>query len=286
MSCYVPASPFDYLPEMYNIAQSTAHDTVTPTVLAASFASLSLQVGSGKLMNDARIHYSEALNRTNAALASSDTATLDSSLISVLLLGLFETIAFSGRQSPASWTAHTLGAVQLIRMRGTKQLRTSLDKRLFLQTCNNIRSSCIQRAVPVPDEFLQIYEQAKPFLEPSTPNVRLGPLLDKIASLKARIRQVLPVQMMSEIIGEALQLDEQARRLEDMLPDDWRYQVMPPHMTPTCAYQGVAHKYPAHRVARHWNILRISRLFFNEGVRHVAAFVAKARVEGLPEIFR
>jgi hypothetical protein len=247
MSSYVPASPFDYLPDLYKTAPSASYDTVTPTVLAASFASLSLQVGSGKLMNDARIHYSVALNRINAALASSDTATLDSSLISVLLLGLFEAIAFSGHQSPASWTAHTLGAVQLIRLRGTKQLRTSLDKRLFLQTCNNIRSSCIQRAVPVPDEFLQIYEKAKPFLEPSTPNVRLGPLLDKIACLKVRIRQVLPVQMMSGIIDEALQLDEETRRLEDMLPDDWRYQVMPPHMTPTCAYQGVAHKYPSHR---------------------------------------
>jgi hypothetical protein len=286
MSSYVPASPFDYLPDLYHTAKPAAHDTVTPTVLAASFASLSLQVGSGKLMNDARVYYSKALNRINTALASTDTATLDSSLISVLLFGLFEAIAFSGHQSPASWTAHTLGAVQLIRLRGTKQLRTSLDKRLFLQTCSNIRSSCIERAVPVPDEFLQIYEQAKPFLEPSTPLVRLGPLLDKIASLKAKIRQVLPVQMVPGIIDEALQLDEETRRLEDMLPDDWRYQVMPPHMTPTCAYQGVAHKYPAHRVARHWNTLRLSQLLFNEVVWHFAAFVAKARVQGLPEIFR
>jgi hypothetical protein len=138
----------------------------------------------------------------------------------------------------------------------------------------------------VPDEFLQIYEQAKPFLEPSTPLVRLGPLLDKIASLKAKIRQVLPVQMISGIIDEARQLDEETRRLEHMLPDDWRYQVMPPHMTPTCAYQGVAHKYPAHRVARHWNTLRISRLLFNEVVWYFAAFVATARVQGLPEIFQ
>jgi hypothetical protein len=160
-----------------------------------------------------------------------------------------------------------------------------LDKRLFLQTCNNIRSSCIQRSVPVPDEFLQIYEKAKPFLEPSTPNVRLGPLLDKIASFKARM-QGLPAQMLPGIIDEALQLDKEAQRLEDMLPDDWRYQVLPPHMTPTCAYQGVAHKYPDHRAARHWNILRISRLLFNQVVWHLAVFIAKCRVEGVPEICR
>jgi hypothetical protein len=121
MSSYVPASPFDYLPDIYNTVASTAQDVVSSTVLAASFASLSLRAGSGKLMNYARMHYSKALTRTNAALASPNTAVLDSSLVSVLLLGLYEAIAFSGRRSPASRTPHTLGAVELIRQRGTKQ---------------------------------------------------------------------------------------------------------------------------------------------------------------------
>lgn len=284
MSCYVPASPFEYLPEIYNGIASTAQDPVLSAVLAASFASLSLRVGSGKLMNDARIHYSKALLRTNAALASPNTAILDSSLISVLMLGFYEAIAFSGHRSPASWTAHTLGAVELIRLRGTKQLETDLGRRLFLQTCNNIRSSCVQRTVPVPDKFLQLFEQAKPFLDPSIPNVRLGPLIDKLADLKARVFQVLPTQSISGIVHEAERLEKEARVLEDMLPDNWRYQVTPQHMTPPYAYQGLAHQYPAHRVARHWNILRISRLFLNEVVLRFVAFVARAKEEGMDEI--
>ncbi|KAF4632702.1 hypothetical protein G7Y89_g5424 [Cudoniella acicularis] len=286
MSRYIPGSPFEYLPEIYNTAASNAQDAVSSTVLAASFASLSLHVNSSKLMKSARIHYSKALAQTNAALASSNMAVLDNSLLSVLLLGFYEAIAFSSRPSPASWTTHTLGAVQLIRLRGTKQLGTNLGKRLFLQTCNNIRSSCVQRGVAVPDEFLQLYEQAKPFLGPSTPNIRLGPLIDKIADLKARIRQVLPVQSLPGIIHEALQLEEEARMLEDMLPDSWRYQITPPHMTPPCAYQGHAHKYPYHHISRHWNILRIIRLFLNEVVWHVADFVAGARKQDTPEILQ
>ncbi len=286
MSSYVPTSPFEYLPQIYKSTASTAEDSISSTVLAASLASLSLHVGSDKLMNYARIHYSKALTRTNAALNSSKKAILDSSLLSVLLLGLYEGIAFTGRQSPESWTAHTLGAVQLIRLRGSKQLETNLGKRLFLQTCNNVRSSCIQRGVTVPDEFLRIYEQAKPFLEPSMPLTRLGPLIDKIASLKARVRQHQPLERLSGLIYEALQLDEEARALEDMLPDSWRYQIRPQHMTPSCAYEGLAHKYPAHRMARHWNSLRIIQLFLNEVIWQVAAFFARAKEEGRPEINR
>src|SRR6201999_947863 len=105
----------------------------------------------------------------NAALSSSNTAILDRSLISVLLLGLYEAISFSARQSPGSWTAHTLGAIELIRLRGTKQLRTELGTRLFLQTCNNIRASCIPRGVVVPDEFLELYDNFKEFLNPRIP---------------------------------------------------------------------------------------------------------------------
>jgi hypothetical protein len=286
MSSYVPASPFYYLPEIYSSTASTAQDAVSSAVLAASFASLSLHVGSGQLMDNARIHYSKALAQTNAALASSNTAVLDSSLISVLTLGLYEAIAFSSRRSPTSWTAHTLGAVQLIRLRGTKHLKTDLGSRLFLQTCNNIRSSCLQRAVPVPDEFLQLYEEAEPFLDPHIPNVRLGPLLDKMISLKVRLWKGVPDERISGVIHETLHLEEEAKALQDMLPDSWRYQVRPPHMTPRWAYQGHAHQYPDHRMARHWNILRATRLFMNEVVWHLAGFVARSKEQAKPEMSR
>lgn len=284
MSSYVQASPFNYLPDVFNTLTSTAEDAVSPGILAASFASFSLYASSGELMDYARTHYSKALVRTNVALASPRTAILDSSLISVLLLGLYEAIAFSGRRSPASWTAHTLGAVELIRLRGTRQLGTELGKQLFLQTCNNIRSSCIQRAVPVPGEFLRLYERAEPFLYPRTPNVKIGPLLDKVANFKARVLKGLSAQSRPGVIYEALRLDEEARVLTDMLPESWSYKVRPPYLTPQCAYQGLAHQYPTHRIARHWNILRIIRIFLNEVVWHVSRFVAKAREEGSAEI--
>jgi len=112
----------------------------------------------------------------------------------------------------------------------------------------------------------------------------MGPLIDKLASLKARIQQALPAQRISGIILEALHLDKEAQVLEDLLPDSWRFQVKPPHMTPACAYQGVAHKYPAHRVARHWSTLRISQLFLNEVVWRMTAYVAKAKEQGIHEI--
>ncbi|KAH7309941.1 hypothetical protein BKA65DRAFT_167940 [Rhexocercosporidium sp. MPI-PUGE-AT-0058] len=278
MSSYIPASPFYYLSEVYKTTTPIAQDAVSSTILAASLASLSLHVGSSKLMENARTHYSEALAQTNAALASPNTAILDRTLISVLTLGLFEAIAFSSRRSPESWTTHTLGAVQLIRLRGNKQLKTSLGTRLFLQTCNNIRSSCIARSTPLPNEFVYFCEQAKPFLDHSIPNARLGPLMDNIISLRVQLMaKHIGTHQIPALIHETLQLDEQVLTLMDMLPPSWRYEAMPQHRIPSWAYQGLAHTYADHRISRHWNTLHQTRLFANEVVWHLAAHVAWAK---------
>ena len=109
------------------------------------------------------------------------------------------------------------------------------------------------------------------------PIVRLGPLLDKMVSLKVELGKHIPAQSIAGVIHEALLLDEETRTLTDMLPDSWRYHAMPQHTTPPWAYQGLAHQYPEHRAARHWNVLRLTRLFMNEVVWHFAKFVARAK---------
>jgi hypothetical protein len=68
----------------------------------------------------------------------------------------------------------------------------------------------------------------------------MGPLIDKLAGLKAQLQQVLPAQRIPGIVHEALRLDKEAQVLGNTLPDSWRYQVKHPDMTPSCAYQGVA----------------------------------------------
>jgi len=269
-----------------------AEDAVSSAILAASYASLSVRVGSQKLMTTARKYYMEALTRTNVALSSSDTATLDNCLIAVLLLGLYEAIAFPGGRSLASWTAHTKGAVALIRLRGTKQFTTDLGTRLFIQTCNSFRSSCMQRGIAVSEEFRQIFNeakpfldvnQAKPFLDTNMPNIRAGPLLDKISILHARVRRFCPLEELPGLINDALQLEKEVRALMGILPESWQYQVIPSNIAPACSYQGFAHSYPAYRTVRHWNMLRIMRLFLKEVVWRVASGVGRAKKQGMLE---
>jgi hypothetical protein len=74
--------------------------------------------------------------------------------------------------------------------------------------------------------------------------------------------------------------------VEKMLPNGWQYEIIPAHMIPACAFQGLAYQYPSHHIARHWNGLRLIRLFANEVVSRTVAYVAQAREQGLPDVFR
>ncbi|KAK7417298.1 hypothetical protein QQZ08_011678 [Neonectria magnoliae] len=260
MTSFIIASPFEaYLPGLYT-SGPVAKDAVSSAVRAVSFATFALRVRDASYMKTARSHYALALAQTNASLVCPAEAILDRTLAAVLLLGLFEAIIFQGTQSPKSWTAHTLGALELLRLRGKHQFKSKLAHHLFIQTITNIRTSCVQRIVAVPSECLTLHQEAIPFLNPKDLALRLGPLIDGTACLRARAT----TSPSPELIYEAVHLDKVINALTDNLEEEMRYTVRPSQETPPWAYRRIAYSYPSHRVAKFWSAVRMIRMFLNE----------------------
>ncbi|KAH7007430.1 hypothetical protein EDB80DRAFT_718720 [Ilyonectria destructans] len=260
MTSFITASPFQsYLPDLYQ-TDPLAKDAVSSAIRAASFATFALRVRDASYMKTARSSYALALAQTNTALASPKDAVLDRTLAAVLLLGLFEAIIFEGRQSPESWTAHTLGALELLRLRGKQQFQSQMAQHLFVQTITNIRTSCVQRIVPVPTECLTLHDEAIQFLDTKDPALRLGPIIDRAASIRARAK-TSPV---AGLLYEARDLDKETVALTDSLEEEMRYTIRPKEDTPPWAYLGIAFRHRNHRVAKFWNAIRMMRMFLNE----------------------
>ncbi|KAH7140274.1 hypothetical protein B0J13DRAFT_557460 [Dactylonectria estremocensis] len=260
MTSFIIASPFEeYLPDLYQ-TDPLANDAVSSAIRATSFATFALRVRDASYMKTARSNYAIALAQTNAALESPQAAVLDRTLAAILLLGLFEAIIFSGRQSPESWTAHTLGALELLRIRGKQQFQSKLAQHLFIQTITNIRTSCIQRLVPVPAECLKLHNEAMQFLDPDDPALRIGPIIDRAASIRAQAKE----HPVPELIYQARDLDQEVVALMDSLEPEMRYKIQPKEETPAWAYLGLSYHYPSHRVAKFWSAIRMVRMFVNE----------------------
>ncbi|KAK1596551.1 C6 zinc finger domain-containing protein [Colletotrichum navitas] len=259
---YIASSPFEYLPRLcpYGLQNN---DAMSASILAASFASLSLKVSEPKMMKMARIHYARALSQTNQALSSPERAVEDSTLAAVLLLGLFEAIVYSGQQSLDTWNQHALGAVELLRLRGTRQFDTPLGRQLFVHSSGNIRTSCAHTKTPVPERFLKVYENAKPHLDLDDPFLKMTPILDRIATLRSRIASLTDSER-HEVLYEALDLDAATAKLGQKVPEEWRFTARHPGERSPISYKGMSFRYPSLLVLRYWNSLRTIRMFLND----------------------
>lgn len=139
----------DFLLPLLRTSPPDSHLSLTFSAvgLAALANRHSPGINSKGMLPYAAQKYEKALKRTNEALRDPILAKQDSTLASVLLLGLFEQIT-SCRSNLMGWGSHVDGAVALIRMRGKKQLRTSVGKGLFIAVRTQMVVNCTSSSKP------------------------------------------------------------------------------------------------------------------------------------------
>lgn len=98
---------------------------------ACSLASLNNRVGCGNEFEKKALGcYTKALAATFGALRDPELVKLDDTLAAILLLGLFESI--TSRKGMFAWSSHIEGAIELVKARGSEQLKTKTGLDLFV----------------------------------------------------------------------------------------------------------------------------------------------------------
>jgi hypothetical protein len=157
---------------------------------AASLAYLSNEVRSTAVLEKARKAYCSALSLTNKALHSQDTAMRDNTLLTVLLLDLFENLTRDEATSSTPATKHLDGAFALLKFRGNKQFEDPRSIAVFQHISSVLIPSYLERGLPIPKAFLRLRHQASRFACTDDPEWRLTDLLIQIAALQARTQDV------------------------------------------------------------------------------------------------
>ncbi|KAM0542981.1 hypothetical protein ACHAPJ_012538 [Fusarium lateritium] len=212
MITYLDATAYgSYLPQLYVevILQQPAQGALFTAVRATSLASLAKRHQSQEMMGMALKEFSTALIQTNASLADSNDAILNTTLGAVLTLGLFESIVSNGQQNIKNWIAHTLGTIALLRLRGVQLFKDLLGRRMCIHAAYNIRVSCLNRAVEVPHDLLKLeseWYQAFDFPKPVRDHYSI---MNKVCSIKAEIRN----NPAPEVISRALYTEKEAEAL-------------------------------------------------------------------------
>lgn len=260
MASYIPGSRFSYLPHVY-----TRGDSTTPlniSVDAVSLAMLARETQHLPTLKNAKKVYAQALSSVNAALRSPDTATHDSTLVSVLLLSLFESSASQEPGTSRNWSTHAHGALSLLKLRGESQFSTELGRHLFGQVCSILCIDAVQRDRKLPAPLLDLVRAAKA-AHLDTPYTAMAELVDQmmhLVTMLGRGSQSTP----TERLLAALLLDQKVMHYIRDLPPSFNYTEIPaPPQKGWEVFADTIHQYPDHHAARIWNSCRMLRLMLN-----------------------
>lgn len=124
-------------------------DSVLASVTAVGLVGVAQMTRSQTALDAARKSYGKALKLTNAALRDQAEAVKDTTMLSVLILGLFEMIGGSSARTTEAWQKHLNGAAALAKIRGMAQFRSRAGIRMFFMLTQNTMISCIQNELPM-----------------------------------------------------------------------------------------------------------------------------------------
>jgi hypothetical protein len=241
-------------------------DGLLSSVKAVGLAGYAHSVDAPSLLRHARYHYVQALRSTNEALRSPILATRDSTLVSILILGIYETVTGTNQKSLKAWADHIFGASALLKLRGRKQIYSHDGRQLFFQTVSMLLVTSIQQSLPLPDYIVEWTHEAKSLLE--APNLALicQEVMMEFTMLNANIcRGTLSDP--ETILTRCLELDRIMEEGFARPPPDWKYEIILTDAEPELIYNGRYDIYHNYWISQVWNGMRCHRCLMNERIR-------------------
>ncbi|KAH8696280.1 hypothetical protein BGW36DRAFT_342964 [Talaromyces proteolyticus] len=200
----------NYIPSVYHA--DGEQFTLVASMAAVGLVALANLTQHPELASHARAKYLEAIQKVNAALASPVESVKDSTLMSVISLGVFEHV--SGYES---FARHVHGAAALVAARGKSQFSSPVRQLMFNQVRTDLVLACFRGTEPFPENILELQEEAAKHADTSTAWWLMGVLGTRCARLLTSVRdnQTTEEISWSELLEEATVLE---RDFESLVP--------------------------------------------------------------------
>ena len=254
---------YNALVPLYMQSQPDKH--LAASVDAVSLAFLYFQHYSTQALTLSKRKYYTAIQILNEALKSDETVNRNSTLLSVLLLDLYEKFTNAKPRSSRSWMSHINGAIALVQSRGKEKLEDPIGLQLTERLNVNLQISCIAANMRFSPALLKLRSDLSQFVDTRCPQWLIADLTASYTDLRSAIQN-------GEVSGSdglqlALQLDDRFRAFADSVPISWRPQRIHVDSISVRFLEQHFDKYPGFRVSQFWNVLRTFRILLNNTIR-------------------
>ncbi|KAH6661662.1 hypothetical protein F5X68DRAFT_178583 [Plectosphaerella plurivora] len=264
--------PFDFVFEIWRPLRCLdvrQDDSVMAAMAAVGLAGLSQLKTSSDLLTWSRRSYGTALRLTNNAIRRSSDAVKDTTLLSVLILSLYELLAGHGSQAAHAWQEHVNGAAILARIRGVTQFSSRAGIRMFNVLKQTVLVNCIQRHQPLPPTLAQLEAELENVVSvlDEGPGWRLSGSIQRILQLRHDVCQA-PRSSADDTIAQLLVTDKE---LSDMVTvgvtaHKRGYRRIRVSRQNGNAFGEFCHIYISPAEATAWNTMRSIRMLLHETI--------------------
>ncbi|KAH6612648.1 hypothetical protein C7974DRAFT_406022 [Boeremia exigua] len=260
----VPRGQYEWVLEA--LSHSDCEEVLRSSVNAASLAALANSTKNPVIAAKAHAAYGSALHMTNSALRVKETAVTDSTLISVIMLGLYENFVFQDKRSIQAWSKHVQGASALLNLRGKEQFKSNTARRIFHQFYGIIMLVSLESGQPIPDGMRELYDFCNPTSDYTIQGrqwtTRLVHFMHDAIDLN-RHKDGDPIEM----VNRATNLDRELDSIKALIPKIWQYETVRLSQPSDNAHGTFYHVYMDPWIAQMWNNLRICRMHLYRTVR-------------------
>ncbi|RKF58885.1 putative transcription factor cys6 [Erysiphe neolycopersici] len=244
-------------------------ETLLAAMKAVGYAVCAHRFNAQSMVQRACHQYGIALQLTNRALRDPIDVKEDSTLVGIIVLGIYETIIGQKSDSSTKWIVHFNGASEIIKMRGPDQLKTSVGLGIFVTVCRNLLIAGIQHAVPLPSHLREYMNMALSILQGDTlnPSFKIIHCMMQFGDL--RVDSFDKAMCDKDILRRSIELDENLEDITHNHPSTWKYRTLKTDKVSPSIYKGHYHIYSDLRIAQVWNMLRTLRIMINQMIYDV-----------------
>ncbi|CEL04083.1 hypothetical protein ASPCAL05215 [Aspergillus calidoustus] len=266
---YFSSISHDWLREVY-VKDPTCHVLQT-AIEAVGLAGLSNTLYAPHLAALAQDRYGKALAGLDGALQDPCIATRDTTLMAVILLGLFEVVASDAGDESRFWIAHAAGAMALLQLRGPDQFARPRGGQLYVFTRSQILSACMIRKLPVPPALVNVtYEFETSTLRQlwKDSNLATPGSISEICFRLVNLRAVIADKSSEDpaaIRERAFSIDADLEDWKVSAGIRWTYdELCAASSTNSTLFMGKYHRYANLWIARAWLNFRVMRIAVNQ----------------------
>lgn len=265
---------FDFLYDIWKPGSLSAErqlDGVMASMTAVGLVGISQLTHSEDIIDSARKSYGTALCLTKEALQNEGEAVKDTTMLSILILGVYEMMAQPGMTTMTTWQDHINGAVILANLRGVSQFQTRAGIRMFKMLCESVTISCMQQKIPMPKELVALEtalyaNQTQQHRPGHFDTINVSKPVYQVLQARHDVSKAGLMDNLDVLLERMNAIEAEFERTVLSFPADCRYKELKVTRPHKAVFRDSCHIYPNVAAASAWNWMRTGRILVLETV--------------------